>query len=133
MFKKCLSIMMISFILLVFLPSAFTAEKGTAPKVISTSPKTGSQDVDPVIREISVTFSEPMTDKGWSWSHEDKNKFPQTTGEPYYADNYTRCVLPVKLEPKKEYVIWINTAKFKNFKSKNGIPLEPYKLTFKTR
>jgi hypothetical protein len=41
-------------------------------------------------------------------------------------------VLPVKLEPGKRYVIWINTAKFRNFKDRNGNPAEPYKLVFTT-
>ncbi len=132
--KKYIIIGAVVLLISVFLVySTHSGKMVITPKVISTSPGNGSQDVDPAIREISVTFSEPMTDKNWSWSYEDKNKFPLTTGEPYYTDNFTRCVLPVKLEPKKEYIIWINTAKLKNFKSENGIPVEPYKLTFKTR
>ncbi len=77
--------------------------------------------------------NEPMMDKNWSWCYEEKEKFPEMTGDPRYADNNTRCVSPVKLEPDKEYVIWINTANFKNFKDKTGNPAEPYEFTFKTR
>lgn len=103
------------------------------PKVIATSPQNGEQNVDPSLMEISVTFDMPMQDNSWSWSSEDKNKFPKMRGEPYYAENYTKCVLPVKLEPQKDYVIWINSANYRNFRSKTGIPVEPYKLTFRTK
>jgi len=41
--------------------------------------------------------------------------------------------LPVKLEPNKEYVIWINTSNLKNFKDKSGNPALPFKFTFKTK
>jgi hypothetical protein len=109
------------------------AETGSlSPKVIATNPGNGDRDVDPSLSKVTVTFNKPMLDKSWSWSYEDKNSFPQTAGQPSYTDNGTTCVLPVKLEPGKRYVIWINTAKFKNFKDRNGNPAEPYKLVFTT-
>ena len=114
--------------------SVYSAEKGTiSPRVIDTNPKNGSRDVDPTLKEISVTFSEPMMDKSWSWSYEDKKQFPQMTGQPFYSENFTKCVLPVKLETNKEYVIWINTSKLQNFRNKTGVPSPPYKFTFTTR
>ncbi len=113
---------------------AYSAEKSSSlPKIIDTSPENGSQNVDPTLTEISVTFDQPMLDKSWSWAYEDKDKFPKMTDDPYYTEDYTKCVLPVKLEPNKEYLIWINTTKFKNFKSKTGIPAEPFRLIFKTK
>lgn len=106
MFKKSALLTVAALLVFVALTDAYTAEKDDVPpKVVSTSPKNSLQDVDPKLTEISVIFNEPMMDKSWSWSYEDKNKFPQMTGEPYYKDNYTKCVLPVKLEPNKEYVI----------------------------
>lgn len=113
--KKCVSLLSLVFASLLLPLLSFSAE---APKVITTSPQNGSQNVDPSLTEISVTFSEPMMDESWSWAYEDKDKFPRMTGQPYYADDLKRCVLPVKLEPKKEY---------------EGIPSEPYKFTFRTR
>jgi hypothetical protein len=107
--------------------------KEAPPKVTATSPKNGATDVDPSLVKISVTFSKPMLDKSWSWSYEDKDSFPQTTGQPYYTDDGTTCMLPVKLERGKRYVIWINTARFKNFRDRSGNPAEPYKLAFTTR
>ena len=103
------------------------------PKVIATNPKNGAADVDPSLSKIAVTFNKAMLNKSWSWSYEDKKSFPQTAGQPSYTDNGTTCVLPVKLEPGRRYVIWINTATFKNFKDKSGNAVEPYKLVFTTR
>jgi hypothetical protein len=54
-------------------------------------------------------------------------------GDPYFTDNFTRNILPVKLESNKKYEIWINSEKFKNFKDKAGNPSTPYKFVFKTR
>lgn len=104
-----------------------------APTVVSTTPPNGSQDVSPDITEISVTFSEAMMDKSWSWAYEQQDKFPQTTGDPSYDASFTINTLPVELEPNKEYEIWINTSQFKNFTDKAGNPAAPYKLMFKTK
>lgn len=134
MIRKYLVLGLAVFGILLWLPlSEGTEDDKVPPKIIVTNPGNGSADVDPSLTTITVTFSKPMLDKSWSWSYEDKGSFPQTAGQPYYADNGKTCVLPVKLEPNKRYVIWINTAKFKNFKDKGGNPVEPYKLTFTTR
>ena len=102
------------------------------PEVISTNPPNGAEGVDPLITELSITFSEPMMDKNWSWCYEDKNKFPEMTGEPFYTENNTKNILPVRLEPDTEYLIWVNLDKFNNFKDKSGNPVKPYKFVFKT-
>ncbi len=130
MFKKGLSIIAIVFMLLV---SSCVAKDNVPPKVIGTNPQNGAQNVATSLTEISVTFNESMMDKSWSWCYEEKGEFPQMTGEPYYTENNTKNVLPVRLEPNKEYVIWINTVNFKNFKDKAKNPAEPYRFTFKTR
>ncbi|MEW6348165.1 MAG: Ig-like domain-containing protein [Thermodesulfobacteriota bacterium] len=103
-----------------------------APRVVSTFPANESRDVDPGITEISVTFDREMTDQSWSWAYEDKNRFPQVVGQPYYTDGKIRNALPVKLEPNKAYLIWINTSRFRNFKDKSGTPAVPFKFTFTT-
>ena len=109
-------------------------EKDTeAPRVVYTFPLNGSQDVDPSINEISVTFNEEMMDQDWSWAYTNKNEFPEMTGPPYYTERLKRNVLPVKLEPNREYVIWLNSQEFKNFKDKSGNHLIPFKFTFKTK
>jgi RNA polymerase sigma-70 factor (ECF subfamily) len=41
--------------------------------------------------------------------------------------------LPVKLEPGKTYVIWLNSQKFGNFKDTDGKSAVPYLLVFETK
>ena len=48
------------------------------------------------------------------------------------ADKRT-CVLPVKLEGGKTYVIWLNSERFNNFKDPQRRPAIPYLLVFETR
>jgi hypothetical protein len=104
-----------------------------SPRVVSTMPVNESADVDPSITEISIKFNEEMMDGNWSWAYDNKSEFPQIVGQPYYTENNTRNVLPVKLESNKNYVIWINSSKHKNFKDKNGNSAYPFRFTFKTR
>ncbi len=54
------------------------------------------------------------------------------TGEPFYTENNAKNILPVRLEPDTEYLIWVNLDKFNNFKDKSGNPVKPYKFVFKT-
>jgi hypothetical protein len=104
-----------------------------APRVIDTFPPNGAQDVDPTITEISVTFNEEMDNSSWSWAYRDQTKIPEMPGDPYYTDQNKTNSLPVKLEPNKEYVLWINTDKYNYFKDKSGNPSVPYEFRFKTK
>ena len=110
-----------------------TESDSVAPNVIETFPVTGSTDVDPSITEISVTFDEPMMDGSWSWAYSNKDMSPEMNGQPYYQPGLTKNVLPVKLEPNKEYEVWINTEQFRNFKDQSGNSAIPFRLVFKTR
>lgn len=105
----------------------------TPPYVVETFPKTGSTEVDHALTEISVIFNEPMTDGNWSWAYTNKDRFPEMAGQPYYMPGLTKNVLPVKLESNKEYEIWINSQKFKNFKDQEGNSATPFRLVFKTK
>ncbi len=105
----------------------------SAPYVVKTFPENGSQDVDPSVNELSVTFNEAMMDGNWSWAYTKISEFPTMRGDPHYTENFTINILPVKLEPNKDYVIWLNSEKFQNFKDRSGNPLVPFKLAFKTR
>lgn len=117
----------------VFFSFFISAMDTIPPKVIATNPENGKVTVDPFLKEISITFNEPMLNGGWSWSYDDKSKFPEITGDPYYKDDFTICTLPVKLEANKEYVIWINTQTFMNFKDVAGNSALPFQFSFKTK
>ena len=102
------------------------------PSVLQTVPANGDREVDPALSELSVTFSEQMRDGNWSWVHESKKSFPQMLGHPRFVDGMTRNLLPVRLEPNKEYVVWLNSEKFTNFRDEAGNSAPPFNLTFRT-
>ncbi len=104
------------------------------PSVIKTVPQAGAVNVDPALKEIRATFSkEMMTDNMWSFVHMSKDTFPKIAGDIHFLKDKKTCVLPVKLEPGKTYVIWINSGKFNYFKDTNKKPAIPYLLVFQTR
>ena len=102
------------------------------PVVVSTEPARGDANVDPSLTEIRVTFNKEMLDENWSWCETDE-PYPETTGPPYYLEDQKTCVLPVKLEPQTEYVLWINSETHRNFKDRHGQRAVPYALYFTTR
>ncbi len=102
------------------------------PVVVKTVPQSGTTNVDPSTTEIRVTFSKDMMDGSWSWSQISGETFPETTGKPHYLADKRTCVLPVKLQPGKTYVSWLNSEKFGNFKDTDGRSAVPYLLVFET-
>ncbi len=104
-----------------------------APVVIKTTPTAGTDNVDPALKEIQVTFSKDMKDASWSWGMQTKDAFPKMSGKPRYLPNKRTCVLPVELEAGKTYVIWVNSAKLTGFKDADGRAAIPYLLVFQTK
>jgi RNA polymerase sigma factor (sigma-70 family) len=110
------------------------AVKNLPPVVVRTEPQAGDTKVDATkVTEIRVTYSKEMMDQSWSWSQLSEDTFPKTTGKPSYDKERRTCTLPVKLEPGKTYVLWLNSEKFGNFKDASGQPAVPYLLAFETK
>jgi len=118
---------------------AVQAEKAASvktlpPVVVKTVPMSGDTAVDAArVTEIRVTFSKEMMDKSWSWSEISPDSKLPVTGEVKYDADGKTCIAPVKLEPGKTYVSWINSQKFGNFKDKDGRSAVPYLLVFETK
>lgn len=102
------------------------------PRVVKTVPANGAMDVDPATDEIRVTFDKPMTDENWSWVQSSAETFPESAGDVHYLDDMRTCVMPVKLEPGRRYVVWFNSAEFQSFKDGEGRPAVPDLLVFQT-
>jgi hypothetical protein len=104
------------------------------PVVVRTVPQAGDTQVDAAkVKEIRITFSKKMMDKSWSWVQISKETFPKADGEVSYDKDHRTCVMPVKLEPGKTYVIWLNSERFHNFTDAGGRPAVPYLLVFQTK
>jgi RNA polymerase sigma-70 factor (ECF subfamily) len=107
--------------------------KSMPPSVVKTIPEAGSANVDPSLTEIRVTFSKDMmTERMWSVCQISKETFPQV-GDIHYASDKRTCVVPVKLEPGKTYVLWFNRGQFNSFRDTRNNPSVPYMLVFETR
>jgi hypothetical protein len=104
------------------------------PVVVSTEPMAGATDVDAaVVTEIKVTFSKDMQNGNWAFAQMSKESFPQTTGKPRYLDYKRTCVLPVKLEPGRTYVIALNKRPFDSFMDTDHRKAMEYLLVFETK
>jgi RNA polymerase sigma-70 factor (ECF subfamily) len=129
------------FLLLIFSLAAVPVSAGDEisvetmpPSVIKTVPQAGDTNVDPSLKEISVTFSkEMMTNDQWSFLHYTLETFPQIDKNNIRFLDKRTCVLPVKLKPGKTYVIRINSQQYNYFMDKNGNSAVPYLLVFETR
>ncbi len=92
----------------------------TAPRVTKTTPQTLSNDVDPALDRLSVTFDQKMIDGNWSWVQRYADKYPKMTGKPSFDDSRTVCSVSVKIEPGKVYWIEFNSPPFDSFMSESG-------------
>jgi RNA polymerase sigma-70 factor (ECF subfamily) len=108
--------------------------KTMPPSVVKTIPQAGDTTVDPATKEIQVTFSKDMlTDRMWAVVQTSKKTFPTIEGKIHYLDDKRTCVVPVKLEPGKTYVLWFNRAQFNSFRDTDNNPAVPYLLVFQTK
>ncbi|MBX3394895.1 MAG: hypothetical protein KF841_05970 [Phycisphaerae bacterium] len=111
-----------------FAPMAIAQE---APQIVRISPKPGSTDVDPAIRELRVEFDRDMQIGSHSVCG-GGDSFPKLRGDPVWEDA-RNFVLRVKLEPEHEYVMNLNCPSSKGFRSSQGVPLEMTPWQFTTR
>jgi hypothetical protein len=108
--------------------------KTMPPSVVKTVPQAGDTAVDPALKEIAVTFSKDMkTNRMWAVCQISKETYPETAGQIHYLPDQRTCVVPVKLEPGKTYVLWFNRGQFNSFRDTENNPSVPYLLVFKTR
>lgn len=104
----------------------------SAPRVVALDPPQGATDVDPSTVLLRATFDRPM-EASWSWVTEGRESFPPTTGDAYFEPDARTAALPVKLEPGRSYVVWLNSGEFQLFRDLEGTAAEPLRWTFTTR
>lgn len=103
------------------------------PVVVKTEPQAGSTDVDPGLTEVRITFSKEMDTGGWSVVQVSEPTMPKIHGKPRYDKNKRTLIVPIELEPGKNYAMWLNTERFSNCKDSEGRSAVPYLLVFQTK
>jgi hypothetical protein len=99
------------------------------PKVVKAVPDNGDVDVDPNLREIRITFDQPMG-KGMSVVGGGES-FPELMGQPRWESPRT-IVVRVRLQPNHDYWLSVNSDRFQNFTNRNGEVAEVYPIQFRT-
>ena len=101
------------------------------PQVEKAEPDNGAVDVDPGLREIRITFDQPMSKGGYSVMGGGPT-FP-ISGKPKWMGTRT-IVFPITLEPKQSYQLQINSNRkdAQKFKNRAGEPAVPYPIKFRT-
>lgn len=108
-------------------------QKTAKPQIIGLIPRNGATDVDPNLTELRVTFNVAMGGGcSWTGGGPDFPKIPEGK-QVYWTDDHKTCVLPVELQPGKDYRLGLNSPSHKNFQSTGGVPLDPVSYTFRTK
>ncbi len=104
------------------------------PYIVRIDPfKNGTNNVDPNIKELKITFSKEMNPKSFSINYSEKGKeyFPIEKVKGYENNDKT-LVLLIHLKPGREYEFVITN---RGFVSKEGYPLisNEYPVKFRTK
>jgi hypothetical protein len=112
------------------LPRTVEDAETLRPQVTNLVPVNGATDVNPDLEAIEITFDRPMRAGSWSVVGGGP-KYPET-GTPFYDDRRQVFRLPVKLEPGREYELWLNRGPHQSFASERGVALAPFRIRFRT-
>ena len=104
------------------------------PKIVKMFPENGAKNVDPNISQVYLTFDLPMGDgRAWASNNADGTALEHDPDQPVFwtADQLT-CVAPVKLQPNKKYVVYLNIRPFIGFASIASVPSAGLTYLFET-
>lgn len=112
------------------LTSDAVAAGDVAPQIIRTVPAIGDWHVDPKLGEVIICFDTDMDVGGYSITGGGP-EFPEINQRPKWVDSRTFS-MAVTLEPNHDYLFGINSNRFKNFRSKDGVAVSPIRFRFRT-
>ena len=134
--KRCQICTALSFLFLACVAFAVDTNFGqsfSTATVVSFSPANGATGVNvATTTKLTVTFSEPMDQHGYSFVIISGRTFPPTAGTAVWRNSKT-IELPVALAPGKTYTLGLNGGSHMNFKDVLGRPLNPVVWSFTTR
>ena len=102
------------------------------PKVVAFGPfENGSQEVDPRLQRIEITFDKAMKGSGNSISYGAKGKkaFPKIS-EAVYSEDKKSLTIALQLEPNKRYQFVLAG---RSFTSEDGFGISDYEVNFRTK
>jgi hypothetical protein len=103
----------------------------TEPKVVTLEPAHLDAEVDAAkTTRLVVTFDRAMRDAGWSFCGGGP-AFPAFKGKPRW-ESPKRIVVDVELEPDHDYRLSLNCPAATNFRSADGVALQPVPWSFST-
>jgi len=103
-----------------------------APKLLSSTPADGAQDVPPGPVTLVLVFDRPMRTDSHSIVGSAPD-LPAGIAIGKVRDDGRTWEFNGSCEPGRTYTIGINGGRFRGFKSKDGVELEPVTLRFTTR
>jgi ankyrin repeat protein len=110
--------------------------KRTAPDLVSSNVDGDDRKIDPSLTELVLTFDRPMNTRRYHLATVNAKKygvFPELVGDdPISFRDERTLVLRVKLEPNKKYGFGMNEENRLEFRSAEGVPLEPLIFFFGT-
>ena len=112
-----------------FFPWWASAGLDAPPKVAKAVPDNGDIGVDPNLKEIRITFDQPMG-QGMSVVGGGET-YPEVQDRPKWIDSRT-IVIAVRLQPNHDYWLSVNSDRFRNFTNLAGESAIPYPIQFRT-
>ncbi len=107
-----------------------TEDKKRRPKIVRIKEfENGSLEVDPMLEEITIEFSQPLNgyNTGVNYGELGEDAFPKIVDRMWSEDSKS-WTMKVELEPDKKYEILITN----NFRTEKDIPLVPFLIQFTT-
>jgi hypothetical protein len=105
------------------------------PRITKLVPANGAAEVSPEVTEIRVEFDRPMDPAGVGLFGGQGGLFGKK-GDPAFKGRFSpdgkTFIQPVKVEPGKTYRFSVNSVWQDGFKSADGLPLDPVRVTFTT-
>ena len=120
---------------LVFQTAGAPAPEDTPPRVVSTIPATGSQQIDPAkVRSFSATFDRPMDPKKHGLQMTEAGKPVDLAAARFqYSPDGKTFGLAYDFKPSTSYEVTLNSTTNVGFATTTRIPLWPVRFSFTTR